>query len=135
VFEVDPLRCSCGGELEIVEFYTDGHECADYLERCGLPVQTADPKPARSPPGFEEFAEPAFEDYVEPEPPDEWYGIFSPLLRGLKQSLYAPLHTRAHLAEIQAPDFRSGRYAAAPRRAASLRSPCNRASGNACAAR
>ena len=78
VFEVDPLRCSCGGELEIVEFYTDGHECADYLEHCGLPVETADPKPARSPPELEDFAEPDFEDYVEPEPPDEWYGIDAP---------------------------------------------------------
>ncbi|MFH1435122.1 MAG: transposase [Pseudomonadota bacterium] len=78
VFEVDPLRCPCGGELKIVEFYTDGHECADYLERCGLPIQTADPKPARSPPELEELAEPEFEDYVEPDTPDEWYGIDPP---------------------------------------------------------
>ena len=78
VFEVDPLRCPCGGELKIVEFYTDGHECADYLERCGLPILTADPKPARSPPELENFEEPEFEDYVEPDTPDEWYGIDPP---------------------------------------------------------
>ena len=78
VFEVDPLHCPCGGELEIVEFYTDGHECAQYLQAHGLPVLTADPNPARSPPNFEDSVEPELEDYVEPEPPDEWHGIDPP---------------------------------------------------------
>ena len=43
-----------------------------------LDIVTADPKPARSPPGFEDFEEPEFEDYLEPEIPDELYVMDPP---------------------------------------------------------
>jgi len=46
---VEHKKCFFPPRLKIVEFYTDGHECADYMERCGLPIHTADPKTARSP--------------------------------------------------------------------------------------
>jgi hypothetical protein len=71
IFEDDPLRCPCGGQMRIVKFLTEPSECAEFLESHGLQIATADPKPARAPPRLEEFEEPAFEDYLEPEIPDE----------------------------------------------------------------
>jgi len=82
IFEDDPLRCPCGGEMRIVKFLTEPGQCADYLESHGLEIATADPKPARAPPGLEEAAEPfeetAFEDCIEPETPDELYVMDPP---------------------------------------------------------
>ena len=56
--------------MRIVKFYTEAGRCADYLEAHGLEAPTADPRPERSPPGLE--------DYADPMPPDEWLGIDPP---------------------------------------------------------
>jgi hypothetical protein len=70
IFEDDPLHCPCGGEMRIVKFLTEAEECTAYLQSHGLEATTADPKPARSPPGLD--------DCVDPTPPDDWYGIDPP---------------------------------------------------------
>ena len=81
VFNDNPLRCPCGVEKRIVKFLTAPDECADYPASHGMEVLTADPKPARAPPGFMENDfedQSAFEDYVEPEIPDELYVMDPP---------------------------------------------------------
>jgi len=53
VFAVDVLHCPrCGGRRRIVAVHTRPETLGPLLERLGLTVPAADPRPARAPPAF-----------------------------------------------------------------------------------
>jgi len=58
VFEVDPLTCSCGGELKLVSILFEQKVVRHILEHVGLPSDTPVTQPARAPPSCAVAADP-----------------------------------------------------------------------------
>ena len=52
IFEVDPIKCRCGGTMKLIAVITEDHELDRLLVHQGIEVDFPKTRPARSPPKY-----------------------------------------------------------------------------------